>query len=118
MPVVTYGSLATTLAIDVVICAVVFVVFGFLRKTTFAKKFFGPKRFLSIPNRYRPHPLPDSLLFWWKPLLGYGDNEVYAIAGMDALAYHQYMRLGKPPFCSAPEITQLASCQCVRNRLV
>jgi hypothetical protein len=109
------GSLATTLGINLAICAVVVIVFGVLRKTSFAKKFYAPKLYISIPFRYKPNPLPDSVFTWWQPLNAASDDEVYACAGMDALTYIHYLRSVRPNSFVGPGYASQLDSRCWRR---
>lgn len=94
MVAVTWGSLGVALLTNSVICAIVLTVFNIMRKNKHARKYFNAKRYLRVPFRYRPKKLGSTLTTWWKPLFSYSDEEIYATAGMDALTYIRYLRLG------------------------
>jgi hypothetical protein len=98
MPAVTWGSLATTLGINLAICAVV-IVFGVLRKTIVQKKVYAPGTsvYPSGTNRIRcQFCLPRQ----WQPLnAAFGRWGVRLRAGMDALVHPPAARCASQQLC-------------------
>lgn len=89
----TWDDLAFSVVFNCGIALVCFLIFNVLRRLSFLSHFYMAKRYMAIPFRFRPLPLPSSMFGWIKPVFSLPDEQFARVAGVDALAYVRYLKL-------------------------
>ncbi|KAK9861196.1 hypothetical protein WJX84_002371 [Apatococcus fuscideae] len=87
---------ATSLGINFLICIFVFMLFGFLRKASFAQKFYAPKR--HTKGEKRPKRLPVKFWAWIRPVYSYTQQDIVELAGIDAAMFMRILSFGAELF--------------------
>lgn len=91
----TFASFGVTFAWDGAIFLGNLMLFNFLRRSSYTKKIYSPKRYMENEKYKRPKQLPETFWFGWIPaLLKFDEEEVIKIAGYDAAMYLRLFSFG------------------------